>query len=333
LLQAYQETPAIKEVVVAQCLKQEQGDYTVRIETLISKLKANNLGSATTINNLQAGFQKLLTVSPGGIPQIFVPSVENLDPKIKRPDNYIPTEANGEAVDFLVSGDDIPAAGDSYPGYVLDNNNNLIYSGMINEAFAWDHDVSVIGFEEVCSPENSFGHPADTVYNPTSYEPPTGTEEVRVDGRQEWGGIIQVTDMNGIEPWTQGKFEFKYYVNASGGTALKAKGFGKWRRKNFREEKWVHFQDFIGTWNLANWGPMQLERWTELDDQFGVKTTVSTNINPGQGWPSTTITHTFDIDDDDLGVANVQFTDPAGSSSPVTTYTLTHMNFRRETRQ
>lgn len=218
-----------------------------------------------------------------------------------------------------------------YPGYIIDNYGNLTYSNCIDEAYAWDHDVWVLGYEEVVSPGNDVASTNDS-------RAWVSNNSDRYEGYSEGGGWVQVYDINGIEPWVKGKLEFKYFVNNSTGTLIKDRVFGKWSRSNFDSDPntgpaWVMLGDFIGNWNTSVWGNVTYEHWIEEDG--GSSSSLTQNISytlNGQTY-TTTITIPARDRDDDLGMANVQFTDNV-FSIPYTTsygavYTLNHMNVKR----
>jgi hypothetical protein len=60
----------------------------------------------------------------------------------------------------------------------------------------------------------------------------------------EYAGIIQVTDLNDIEPWTGGKPEFTIVVMNANGVIIGKKKFPK-KRSNFKDEKWYDY-NYLG---------------------------------------------------------------------------------------
>lgn len=216
-----------------------------------------------------------------------------------------------------------------YPGYIIDNYGNLSYYSCINEEFAWANDVWVLGYEEEeLSPDNQVASPNDVE---------AWTTTSRYEGIKEYGGHIQVLDLGQIESWVNGKPEFKYFVYNSTGTLIKEHAFGKWRRSHFRNQQWFAIGgDLIGYWNTSTWGPITYERWIEEDggSSIALNYTISYTIN-GVSY-SSTISSPARSRDEDLGLANVQFTDPsffiplANTPSNRTIYTLNFMNMQRE---
>jgi hypothetical protein len=67
---------------------------------------------------------------------------------------------------------------------------------------------------------------------------------LRTQGQAEYAGIIQVTDLNDIEPWTGGKPEFTIVVMNANGVIIGKKKFPK-KRSNFKDEKWYDY-NYLG---------------------------------------------------------------------------------------
>lgn len=155
----------------------------------------------------------------------------------------------------------------------------------------------------------------------------------RTDGAQEYGGRIQVPDLGALEPWVKGKPEFKYFVYSHTGTLIKERAFGKWRRSAFGGGAWVYMKDFIGTWYSAEWGPSTYERWLEEDGgPTSAYTQTISYVQNGTTF-STTITTPARNRDDDMGYANIHFTDMTYNlvSNPQngTIYNFNYMNMFR----
>ena len=212
-----------------------------------------------------------------------------------------------------------------YPGYIIDNYGNLTYSICINEDYAWNHDVWVLGYEEDVSPDNQVASLDDlgawTMTNSRS------------EGAQEYGGRIQITDLGALEPWVRGKPEFKYFIYTSTGVLVKERAFGKWRRSNFSNGQWVYFKDFIGTWNTASWGNTSYERWIEEDGGTSAALTQVISYVVNGITYTTTISTPAKNGDDDMGYANIQFADDTynliTNPQSATMYTFNYMNMYR----
>lgn len=306
--------------VYSLCYDQLYGDYYIRIADIAEKGLAEGYFSNSEADFLWENRAKFMCEDTGE-PILFIPFLEEVDEEqFKKED--LPKDAP-----IVVFQDEYNENAATSIGWRLVNGSFQAVYEQIDEEFAWANDVWVFGEEEKVSEGNDVKAPGDTatVFND---QLPEEVERVRLPNRDEWGGFIQVTNMS-IEPWIRGKFEFKYFVNSSSGTALKDRPFGKWRRKNFKNQRWVNFGDYIGIWNQSNWGPMHLERW--IEENSGNPQTITQTINPGSGFPTTTIQTQIQSKDNNLGAANVQFTDLALPAPGVTTYTLNGLNFRRMT--
>lgn len=364
-------SPEFKTAVENESLKQVRGDYNVALDRLLEIDRQTPVIPAGEKNAFVSLVNQMKEFRPGKMPILFVPVMESRDPKLRHninvtagsaesniitskqglaqnsvnPNNYIimvdqenqikPSSLSGDGTAPLKKTNFVqdPGNGDPtactapyyYPGYIIDNYGNLTYSICINEDYAWNHDVWVLGYEEEVSPGNDVASPDDVGAW-------VGTNN-RDEGFQEGGGLVQVLDLNAIEPWVRGKPEFKYFVSNSTGTLIKDHVFGKWRRSNFSGAAWVYLKDFIGSWNTSVWGNTTYEHWIEEDG--GSSTSLSQNISyvlNGVTY-TTTITIPAKNGDDDLGMANVQFTDPVWfapyTNSYQTIYTLNYMNVQR----
>jgi hypothetical protein len=279
-------------------------------------------------------YKQLVSLKPGRLPLIFVPIVETYDPQA---DIYKGTSlsaryesTNKHSSITVVSQDAQVTKGDLYPGYRFNSSSQWDTCGLISEDFAWKNDVWVIGYEENVSPENQVAFTKYSLQKDSSKT--THRAQLRVNGVAEYGGRIQVLDMGAIESWVNGKLEFKYFVNNAFATLIKERAYGSWARSNFSDQKWFDWNDFIGYWNTSNWGNVTYERWIEEDG--GSTTTITNTIPNPSGGPTLTITQTVKDDDDNLGLANVQFSDSYYGEIPVapanwTVYNISYMNFQR----
>ena len=367
-------SPEFKKSVEDECLKQVRGDYNVALDRILeidrqsSFIPTGEKAAFTFLVNQMKEFR------PGEMPILFVPVMESRDPKLRsrlsisesgeattisakqtrssnpvNPNNYITMVDQDNQVGRFSDGSETadsqqkkvnielpPDEGGSgpiaceppyyYPGHIIDNYGNLTYSECINEEFAWTHDVWVLGYEEVVSPGNQVASPEDPLWISTNG---------RYEDFAEHAGLIQLTDMGAIEPWVMGKLEFRYTVHNEFGTLIKEREFGKRARGNFDGQKWHYLNDFLGYWNTDVWGRINYERWIEEDG--GVSNTYNQTIsyiNSGVTY-TTTISVPARDKDDNLGVANIQFSDPiffiplADLSANQTIYTLTNMNVQR----
>ena len=169
---------------------------------------------------------------------------------------------------------------------------------------AWETDVWVLGYEEEVHPDNMLAHPNDV--DPYT---PFQLSSTRADGNPERLGLVQILDLSQIEPWTRGKPEFLVSVHDEFGTQIYLLPTMKWRRKHFHNQQWFNYDLLLGSWNVAQWGDIQYERW--ISENGGP----STPINHVISYPINGVTHTTTISvparqrDIDLGMVNVQFTD------------------------
>ena len=89
-------------------------------------------------------------------------------------------------------------------GYDLDSYNNLSQTSSIDEDLAWTTDVWVFSQEEVTGTNIAGGRSVSYID-----EAEINYQQI-VDGRTEYGGLIQVTDLGRIESWIAGKQELRY---------------------------------------------------------------------------------------------------------------------------
>ena len=280
----------------AECNKQKYGDYYVKLNELIALNEAKNYWDAATVIKL-SNLEKAINEAKRNDVIIFIPSIEKHPEKASQ-SRMQARQAVQEPV--AVIGDEYQAPTQTCPGYIVETNGSLTFYQTINESFAWENDIWVIGEEEVVSPENMVAAIEDTatlIY-------------ARVNGGAEYGGIVKVTDWSLVEPWIAGKVEFRMIVYKGAGTAttIKDKPFGKWRRANFQNQ-FKDFNEFLFNWNTANIGDYTSEKWIEEDGgpnftlTFGVKIKIfGVETTAGVSLP-------IQNKDDDLGLTLIQFTD------------------------
>lgn len=334
-------SPEFRKTVEVECLKQESGDYTVRLDKLLEIDATQNIIPQKYKN----GFQKLVTELKqfnNHIPNLFIPKMEKIDSilnqerlssKLIITSNSIDkvksnNDGSGPTDIIMVDGSDggggnwgggYNGGGSQcsapyyYPGFIIDDNGNLNYYDCISESMAYSNDVWVLGYEETVSIENQTSNIDGLSINPKS-------NSTRQDGDNEYGAYIQITDCNKVEPWIRGKFELKYFVYNSTGTLIKERPFGKIKRSTFYNQNWVNLRSFIGNWNLSSWGSATTERWIEENggNNTNISTTVSGTVN-GINY-STVIGIPARSRDLDMGVNTIQFTD-----QPLMTPILSHL--------
>ena len=304
-----------KEFVLNECLKQEQGEYNVYFSKIIKEYKDNPSYSGP-IMELIILSNKIKSLNGGIEPLIFYPRAETIEDGNSVTINQKNSKTSKLAADPIGVNQDVFYPDNSSPGYILTFDGELIFYANIVENYAWENDVWVIGEEEVVPNMSSFG---DEILTSLVLGAPSS----RFDGQAEYGGIVQVTDLGAIEPWTAGKLEFSIIVRGINGIELK-KDFDKRKRSHFRGGKWYDYGYFIGNWNNTAFGNLMVEKWMELDG--GNSASVTLTIPPAvPGGITTSVTIPSKNRDDDLGQSIVQFTDSMDQI-----YNLSHINIKRK---
>ncbi len=311
--------PDFRMEVYNQTILQESGEFDMKIATVNEKRFNRSKKSQTVLRNSINDLKQL-----GQEPVVYYPRASKMF-REKEEYSSMTKNANSEPIAVFKN---VYDKNYNSPGYILDENGNLEYSHMVSETEALNSDVYVIG--------NSEPNTANTVITTDPGDGSGCTEcgggsgsgsglEDRTEGRAEYGGKIQVIDMNEIEHWTAGKFEFRIIVVNSNGTIIKDKEFPKRARSNFENEAWYDFNEFLFNWNTSNIGNFTVEKWIEVDDGgTGVQYTMS--IPPAfEGGPTQTVQYTSTDNDEDCGLSIVQFSDKVGLS-----YGISWMNFKRQ---
>ena len=300
-----------KSFILKECSKQIHGDYNVYFSTIIEKYKSTNIEFASSIASLRLDLMK---TNGGAEPLLFYPRAETLENTVYKK-NYITN--GGEPLVIGIYQDDLSP---SYTasGYTLQNDGSLQYHSEITEDFAWENDVWVIGQEEDTNDYSLF------YTDLPSFIPVTVNTSLRAEGQAEYAGIIQVTDLNTIEPWTFGKLEFTIVVTNATGVIIGTEKFPKRKRSNFKDEKWYDYNYFVGNWNTSTFGNWMYEKWIERDGGKSAAITVSVPPPAGSGGPTITINIPSEERDDDLGLATVQFSDNIDQ-----VYNISYANIKR----
>ncbi|CAG4991306.1 hypothetical protein DYBT9275_00723 [Dyadobacter sp. CECT 9275] len=305
-----------RQFVLEECLKQKHGDYNVYIRDIIAKYKDQEEYKAP-MQRLEALIRQIRPLVHYNEPLIFYPRAETIEESMvenstARVSEVVTTEPLAVLqADAITAGAD--AGGRTSSDYFPDTpplalNGYMIqspYSGVwffvqkVDEEYAWENDIYVIGTDENVE-QNS----------------------ARVNGGAEYGGIIQVTDLNSIEHWTSGKLEFKVIICSANNVEISNRDFGKLKRKNFRNQVWHEIGHSVGNWNPINWGNYTIENWWERDGGGTSSTTVS--VPSSNGLPALSYTVNHGSDDNNFGLSMVQFTDPATQ-----VYQISFMNFKR----
>ncbi|TDE54843.1 hypothetical protein [Flavobacterium sp. GT3P67] len=305
---------SFKEFVLKECLKQEHGDYNVYLSKIIEEYEDKS-AYKDFVNELKNYVEKVKMVNGGLEPLIFYPRAETIEEKSNQKLSKV---AEQLAQIISVDGDVYNPETYSAPGYVLDSNGDLAFFDNITEEYAWENDVWVIGLDEMGVNMSSAGDDLLTAQTFVS-SPPS-----RFDGQPEYGGIIQVTDLNEIEPWIAGKLEFRIIIFDSKGVKVKDKEFDKRKRSHFRNNKWYDYGFFVADWNTSTFGNWMTEKWMEVDG--GNSNAFIYTIPPAvPGGVSVSVTVPSKDRDDDLGLTIVQFTEPISQ-----VYNLSHINIKRK---
>lgn len=375
IISLVKENPKFKKAVEDECLKQVRGDYNVSFDKILEINSHTPILPVSENASFASLVQQMKDFKPGRMPILFVPVMETRDPKEKNdsaskasmivkndpnnPKNYITMVDQDNEVGKKSENSQIPSTNlrapvdggeeagpgsscrNGYAGYIIDDAGELTYNSCITETMAWNTDCWVLGYEEDgISEGNQTASSFDGYNKPSSRnsrEVPNN-KEARYAGSSEYGGRIQVTNMDDIEPWVRGKFEFVYYVYSYNGTLLKKHPFGKLKRSHFRYKNWTSLRDFIGVWNTSNWGDITYEKWIEEDGGQSAPKSLTFNYTSNGVTYSTTVSIPANDEDDDLGLANIQYTDPAAWRVPYRTgyypndfyYTYRSMNMQRE---
>ncbi|MCF0075194.1 hypothetical protein LZD49_32225 [Dyadobacter sp. CY261] len=305
-----------RQFVLEECLKQKHGDYNVYIRDIIANYKGQEKYKAP-MQRLEALVKQIKPLVYNNEPLIFYPRAETIEERmVENPTARVTDVVTSEPLAVLQADAITVGAGaggrtssDYYPdtpanalnGYMIQS----AYSGVwvfvqkVDEEYAWENDIYVIGTDENVEQNGA-----------------------RLNGGAEFGGIIQVTDLNAIEHWTSGKLEFKVIIRSANNTEISNRDFGKLKRKNFRNQVWHEIGHSVGNWNTGNWGNYTIENWWERDGGGTSSTTVS--VPSSNGLPALSYTVNHGSDDNNFGLSMVQFTDPATQ-----VYQISFMNFKR----
>lgn len=300
--------------ILRECLKQEHGDYNVYLSKIIEEYE-DKTSDKDFINELKHYVEKVKMVNRELEPLIFYPKAETIEER----SNQKKFKVSEQLTQIIsVDGDVYNPETYSAPGYVLDNNGDLAFFDNITEEYAWENDVWVIGIDETGVNMSSTG---DDLLTAQTF---VGSPPSRFDGQPEYGGIIQVTDLNEIEPWIAGKLEFRIIIFDSKGVKVKDKEFDKRKRSHFRDNKWYDYRFFVADWNISTFGNWMTEKWMEVDG--GNSNAITYSIPPTiPGGVSVNVTVPSKDRDDDLGLTILQFTEPISQ-----VYNLSHVNIKRK---
>lgn len=313
--------PEFKESIFNETVKQKSGDYDVELSSMSTSLKSQTglTESLTQISSLSKEFENL----SGGIKLIlYYPRAGTFEKKgITNPDFNTKSSDSPEIVIMNTYNEDY-----SSPAYQLNEKEELVFTQNVTEDYANNNNVYVIGSESITTniiapsldPGDTYGDDGGGGGGYTNYI-------YRTNGRSEHGGKIQLTDMNAIEHWTAGKFEFRIVVVSSRGDIVRDQSFEKTARDKFENRKWYDYNEFLFNWNQSNIGPFTIEKWVERDYFLGLDTEVSIFIPSYEGGPTGTVKIKINDIDEDLGQTIIQFSDRVGQ-----VYGISHMNIQRQ---
>jgi hypothetical protein len=297
-----------RKLVLQECLKQKHGDYNVYLKDVALILKGKK-EYEEIVSSLDILIPKIRELNGGREPLIFYPRAEVIAENEKN--KVISRIVNGEVREPIGVYEGVYELDYSSPGYIIDNGFSLVYYQNITEDYAWENDVWVLGQEENVSDENMVPAIEDQIGG-------------RFQGQSEYGGIIQCTNLNAIEHWTAGKLEFKIFVFDANGVKRSERAFGRWKRSNFKDQKWKDFGHFIANWNTSVFGNWMSENWWEEDGGQSNSVTITMPPPSGQTGPTVSTTIPSKNLDDNLGVATIQFTDPISQI-----YNISFANIKR----
>lgn len=212
-------------LILNECLGQKYGDYYVRLIDIAERLEG--LSHFDDLRNRLIEFDShVLSITQNRHPILFYPRAETIEAMVN---NGVDTFRLEHSIGVY---QDVYHENYSSPGYILDESSKLVFYENISEAFAWQHAIWVFGEEE--DSELSDGLPESTAHT----ESITGN---RTSGRPEFGGLIQVTNLNAIEHWSLGKPQFEINVFNGSGGQISHRNFGKRARQDFQNQTWCDF--------------------------------------------------------------------------------------------
>jgi len=318
IIETAKDNAKFRTIAYQECSKQKYGDYYVKLNELIS-LNDQHKYWDKAISDKLLDLQKLSKRDGNNDVIIFIPSIENHPEKAQINNSNLVAVRRIPNADGMVSesneshgyryqdpmgviADEYDNATKTCPGYIVVMNGVLRFFQTIDEEFAWEHDVWVIGEEENLPAESMIAADQSTFIESHS----------RFEGRAEFGGIVKVENWSLVEPWVRGKPEFRILVYSSNdGRLVKDHPFPKWKRKHF-DNRFFNFGGNLRlhNWNRSNLGNYTTEKWIELDGGWSqpIKTSITYKDQFGN-----TVTTTAEVKgqnkDDDLGLTMIQFMD------------------------
>ncbi|WP_346238026.1 hypothetical protein ABDK00_003015 [Niabella insulamsoli] len=248
-----------------------------------------------------------------------------VDPGMYGQPGYPLPADEGELMVVPASGYD-PATGLADAYMINETGDDLIPVGKVNEEYAWEHDIIVIGAEDPTLADSEYW-PIDDLWSSNGQVTPPATSG-RTEGQTEFGGLIQITNLNAVEGWVAGKLEFMYNVVTSNGFIAKdSRKFPKVKRKYLRDSKWYDFGDNILDWSTSLYGKHMFELWGEIDWGPSAPRSANASFPPDcENCPAVTKPYSTQITTGEiLGSAIVSF-----SHKKSQVYTMNGSNFKRK---
>ncbi|PIB27561.1 hypothetical protein BFP77_11775 [Maribacter sp. 4U21] len=314
----------------AQSFSNQGNDYIVDFDN-VGKTFRTTSKFGKSVYQLETSISELKKAQGDAKPIIFFPKAETIEDGKLANKNFDVAKNLTQPIIVLKGAyyDDYSA-----PGFKLDENGELVFDRIVTEDDAWENDVYVIGEDEQVETEIDEPSGSNKALNGETIS----SKATRSNGRAEFGGWIQITNLNEVEHWFSGKLEMRVLiagVQGSVGTVIRDISFGQVKRKEFKDNKWYDFKSFLFNWNLSNLGDYNIEKWMEKDGGSNTEVSISipgsaykpaTSTTPAQpAFPGTTVKVTSKRDDDDLGTSIVQFSD-----NITQVYGLGKMNFKRK---
>lgn len=308
-----------KESIFTETVKQESGDYDIELSSLDINLKSHTQlsESLSQISSLSKQFENL----SGGVKLIlYYPRASTFEKQGLNPDFETKSQSDSPEIVIMNNYNEDYSS----PAYQLDEKEELVFTQNVTEDYAANNNVYIIGSEAIATNDNELMLPDDP-YSGGGGGSYTPTYTYRTEGRAEYGGKIQVTDMNAIEHWTAGKLELRVIVVSASGLIVKDKEFDQRARSNFSDKKWYDFNEFYYNWYQNNIGSFTVEKWIEMDSG-GDPTETTINIPAAyEGGPTFSVKVSSSDNDEEMGQTIIQYNDRVGQS-----YGISHMNIQRQ---
>lgn len=315
--------PKFREQIFSESVQQQSGDFDFELSNLNVNSKSNSKNSFVfeEISSLSKKFEQ----ETGGIKlKLYYPHAARFDKENGanfRASNKTKVD-NPEIVLMNNYNEDY-----SSPAFQINDKGELVFSKNVTEDYAANNNVYIIGSESISTNKDELLMPEDPYLGGGGGEGGGGTPVLtyRTEGRAEYGGKIQITDINEIEHWTAGRLEMRIVVVNSSGAVIKDKQFPKRDRSNFKDKRWYDFNEFLFNWNTQYIGSWNVETWFEVDGGSDKTFTITSPPPSGTSGPTISATVNVKAQDNNLGKSIVQFPDKIQQ-----VYGISFMNFQRK---